>query len=340
NSPKEAKMNRITGFLVLGVLALAPVAGAEDDRQGYVTRLYEVGFLTRAVKDHKHHPLGLVPPDDGAMEPGFEEDRTGFMAVETVMATMQGLTSDWDDPASIQNTETCIIVVHKPEMHTRLDSFLETLRRIRGTTVTCTLRTYRILGPTGLPGGGVFSEKEGEAMISRFSTNKNLQLVRAWSLTGFNGQSVAAWEGSERPFLKDYDVEVAQKAAIADPIIWTIREGISFSIRPTVTESAHVLLDIRMTLAMLMGEVVDKHFQAERLGALEMPRICIQDFETSLLIPDGGVAVIGTFDRRQTVKPVVPAKEGEKEKGKEKAKPVLDPFFAVVHVKTKKAFGG
>ncbi|MHC4597822.1 MAG: hypothetical protein ACYS47_02340 [Planctomycetota bacterium] len=298
-------------------------------RTDMVTQVYDVGFLTRAVKDHGFKPLGLIPPPDVEAEEVDEEQETGAMEVGTVMAMMQGLTSDWDEPASIQNTETYIVVVHTVEVQRRMEALLETLKRKRSTTVTCTLRVYAVGGPTGLAGGGVFSEKEGDALTARLGSNPNLRLVKAWTLTGFNGQQVAGWDGKEQTFLRDYDAQVAQESAMADPVIATIREGVSFSLRSTVTEPSTVLLDIKTTLAKLEGEVQGHQYNAEKLGTLEKPLIRIQTFETSLLLPDGGVAVIGSFDR---AKPA-PTKAGEKDPASPEER-----FLVVVKARIRVAF--
>jgi hypothetical protein len=315
--------------ILAALFVAAAQARAVDKGRDMVTKVYDVGFLTRAVKDHAFKPLGLLPPHDAAVEAGDEEETSSAMEVETVMAMMQGLTSDWEDPASIQNTENYIVVVHTSEVQRRMEVLIETLKRKRSTTVTCTLQVYTVGGPTGLAGGGVFSKKEGEALAARLASHTNLSLVRAWTLTGFNGQRVAGWDGKEQTFLKDYDAQVAQESAMADPVMATIREGVSFSLRPTVTEPSTVLLDIKTTLAALEGEVQSHQYNAEKLGTLEKPVVRMQAFETSLLLPDGGVAVFGSFDRAKQAPPRPDAKSPA---------PVEKRFLVVVKVEVREAF--
>ncbi|MHC4778361.1 MAG: hypothetical protein ACYTFG_07295 [Planctomycetota bacterium] len=323
-------MTRIIFTAILALTATGTVRAADDGkRSDMVTRVYDVGFLTRTVKDHPMKSLGLLGPSDEAVEETSEEPEKGALEVETVLAMMQGMTSDWKEPASIQSSETFIVVVHTAPVQKRMEGLLESLRGKRGTTVTCTLKVYAVKGSTGLDGGGIFGEKEGKSFSAKIKANPSLALVQAWTLTGFNGQRVSAWEGQEQSYLKDYDAQVAQESAMADPVIATIREGISFTVRPTVTGPGTVLLDIRAAMAALAGAVEGHQYNAEKMGTLEKPVIRMHHFDTSLLVPDGGLAVIGSFDRAS---PEPSEEKGPKPEGAEKR------YLVAVSVKVREAF--
>jgi len=321
----------------LALIALLLLAGpllAEETGPEFLTRVYDVGFLTRTVRDHPFKPLGMITPSydmDGPVP--FEEEERGI-EIETVMAMLQGVTADWEDPASIQNTETYIIVVHREPVHKRIGILLDSIRNKRGTTVTCTIEAWSVTGPTGAGSEGVFPEKEGAAFLEKLGSGKNAKRVRAWILTGFSGQKVAAWEGTEQPYLRDYDVEVAQESSIADPMVETLREGMSFAIRPTVAGEGQVLLDIQATLATLLGDILEKDYKTEKMGALDRPVMHIQEFETSLLVPDRGVAVLGSFDAPAGTAPGASRPPGSEKRG---TGPV-PRYLVVVRVKVREAF--
>jgi hypothetical protein len=319
--------------VALASLAL-PLWAGEDAGAPYVTRVYDVGFLTRTVKDHPHKPMGMIPPRFEIEPEAPAAAERGGLEVETVTAMLQGVTTDWKDPASIQNTETYVIVVHRETVHKRIETLLESIRKKRGTTVTCMLRAYAVSGPTGLGGEGIFTETEGKAFVKRLESEANVREVRAWTLTGFSGQRIAAWEGVERLYLREYDAEVAQESAVADPMVATVREGMSFTVRPTVARSGEVLLDLKASLATLLGSIEEKNFNAEKMGSMEKPVLHMQEVQTSVLVPAGGYAVMGTFASEP--KPA-PSKTGEGQAAETPKTRLADRYLLVAHVVVREA---
>ncbi|GEM_PF-2756886 len=319
--------------VVLLILSASVCALEEGGSERYVTKVYDVGFLTRSVKDHECKEMGLLPVEN--YEPPKPAVASGGLEAETVLAMMQGLTLDWEEPASIQNTEGYIVVVHKAAVHRRMEALVESLKRKRGTTVTCVVRVYAVEAPTGLAGRGVFGAEAGEAMWERLGTSSALRLVQAWTLTGVNGQKVAAWEGRERTYLRDYDPQVAQESSMADPLVATLREGFAFAVRCTVAGSGHVLADVKASVASLAGEMEDKDFKTEGLGVLEKPEVAVQSFETSLLVPVDGVALIGSFEAEAATEK---GKPGGESAGEGSARPADAKHLFAIRVHVREAF--
>lgn len=290
-------MNRIAAAALLAILVALPAFAADDGTAGETTtKVYDVGFLTRGVLDREYKPLGLLQ-GEGYMDepPMIEIESEGGLDISTVMAMIQGVDEDWEHPASIESTERYIIVVHRKAVHLKIEALLMALRAKVGTTITCTFRAYRAVGAVDLAAGGSFEGKAGEELLAKLVGEGKLVLARSWTLTGFNGQQVASWEGTERPYVRDFDVEVAQDSAIADPIMGTIREGFSFAVRPSLAPPGQIVVDLKASMARLEGEVGEKETKAEMVGSLDVPRMRMLEIETTLFIPDGGIALVGSL---------------------------------------------
>lgn len=123
------------------------------------------------------------------------------------------------------------------------------------------------------------------------------RVLQAPSLTVYNTQRANITLVNQVSFIQDFDVEVAQTAFIADPIVSIIQDGLTLDVRPTISyDRKYITLELQPTIATLVRPIPT--FQTS-LGALttpvtlQLPETNIQKSQTTVRVPDGGSLVIG-----------------------------------------------
>ncbi|HGY92285.1 MAG TPA: hypothetical protein ENK43_14035 [Planctomycetes bacterium] len=133
-------------------------------------------------------------------------------------------------------------------------------------------------------------------------------VLTAPRLTIYNNQRANLTLVNQVSYVKDYDVEVAQTAFIADPLVDIVQDGLVLDVKPTVShDRKYVTLEVRPTVAILSRPI--QTFSTP-LGGLtsnviiELPEIEYRTAATTVTVPDNGWVVIGglksvtTVDRR------------------------------------------
>lgn len=127
--------------------------------------------------------------------------------------------------------------------------------------------------------------------------SRHARLLQAPSLTVYNTQRANITLVNQLSFIQDFDVEVAQTAFIADPMVSIIQDGLTLDVRPTIShDRKYVTLELQPTIATLLRPIPT--FQTN-LGALstpvtmQLPETSIQKSQTTVRVPDGGSLVIG-----------------------------------------------
>lgn len=144
------------------------------------------------------------------------------------------------------------------------------------------------------------------AMIVRAveKTNK-ANLLTAPILTASNTQRATVTMVSQTSYIKDFDVEVAQTAFIADPVIGTIQDGFALDVRPTISnDRKYVTLEVQPTVATILKPIPT--FSTSLSGTstpvtIQMPELRISRAQTTIKVPDGGSVMIGGLKRIQQV---------------------------------------
>ena len=84
-------------------------------------------------------------------------------------------------------------------------------------------------------GGTFLDQTMAEAVLRAVSKYGTSNIVDAPSLTVYNGQRASINVNNFVSFVKDFDVEIAQAAVIADPIIEVIADGVVLDVKPVVS---------------------------------------------------------------------------------------------------------
>ena len=123
------------------------------------------------------------------------------------------------------------------------------------------------------------------------------RVLQAPSVTVFNTQRANITLINQLTFIQDFDVEVAQTAFIADPIVGIIQDGVVLDVLPTVShDRKYITLQLKPTVANLRRPIPTF---TTSLGAfttpvtIQIPELNVQRAATTVRVPDGGTLLLG-----------------------------------------------
>lgn len=161
----------------------------------------------------------------------------------------------------------------------------------------------RILGNSLSATGGlsmgvtILDDTEVSMIFRAVEKTIHANQMAAPRLVIYNNQRANLTIVNQVAYLKDYDVEVAQTAFIADPLVDIIQDGLVLDVRPTVSfDRKYVTLEVRPTVATLQRPI--RTFVTPLSGLttaviIELPEIEYKSAETTVKVPDNGYVVIG-----------------------------------------------
>ncbi|MBI2922527.1 MAG: hypothetical protein HYY18_15860 [Planctomycetes bacterium] len=151
---------------------------------------------------------------------------------------------------------------------------------------------YTLVDDTGL-----------EAILRATRKDERARILTAPKLTVYNTQRANIFVASQIAYIRDYDIEIAQDAAIADPIVGTFQDGIALDVRPTISaDRKYITLEMRPTVANTVQDItnsfIDFIADPERRVItqplrIETPILRIQRVKSTVTVPDGGTLLVG-----------------------------------------------
>lgn len=99
--------------------------------------------------------------------------------------------------------------------------------------------------------------------------------------------------GETRTFVAEYDVEVAQEAQIADPLVLALTDGLDLGISVDVIEGGWVLLRVEGRCATL-EEAETREVGSTWIGNVQLPVVDSVVVAATAVVPDGGGILIGS----------------------------------------------
>jgi len=134
--------------------------------------------------------------------------------------------------------------------------------------------------------------------------SSNIQLVNDQVLSVHNTQRAYVTVVNQRAYIQDFDVEVAQFQAVADPQINILQEGIVLDVRPTIHhDRKYLTLEVQPTVAKV---VALRNFSSTLGGntspiQFQLPELEVQSVFTTATIPDGGSLMLGGLSRVRSI---------------------------------------
>ncbi len=135
-----------------------------------------------------------------------------------------------------------------------------------------------------------------EAILRAVEKSSMAEIINAQNLTVFNGQRANIVVQDHITYVKDFEVEIAQGAVIADPIVSVIKDGTILDVRPVVSSDRRfVTIEVRPTVANLV-EPIPTFRTSLAVGneiELQLPELRVQRLRTTVTIPDGATLMLG-----------------------------------------------
>ncbi|MBL9087847.1 MAG: hypothetical protein JNM10_11985 [Planctomycetia bacterium] len=252
--------------------------------------VYDVGDLAGAPPSRYGRETYTVPSSYTPPSPPALPERTPRFGLEGLPDLLRGATArgyfEAAEGASIQSFGTHLFVRADDARHAAIASTLASIRA--ATAATTRVRAVTIAVPAGaLPelwsgldaavadGGAGLLARPGARVLDRVA----LRLV--------DGQRDAVDAGRLEAVIGDYDVEIASKAAIGNPIVQTVFAGTTLDVT-AVPSAGAVLLDVRYTRSVLAG--IAK--APTTVGEVDLPSLRLLKHRGSLVMRSGTTRVL------------------------------------------------
>ena len=157
--------------------------------------------------------------------------------------------------------------------------------------------------PTVLTGSGGLSlqmtyldDVEVELILRAVRKSERINMATAPRITVFNTERANVTVLNQVSYIKDFDAEIAQAAAIVEPVVDVIQDGVVMDVRPIVSsDRRYITMDLRPTVAVLTRPI--PQFTASVATGtpvtLELPRLEVQRVRTTVTIPDNATVLLG-----------------------------------------------
>ena len=139
-------------------------------------------------------------------------------------------------------------------------------------------------------------DTEIEAILRAVSKRERVEQINAPNILVFNSQRANITLTHQISYVKDFDVEIAQAAAVANPVVAMVSDGVVLDVHPVVSaDRRFITMELRPTLAQLTLPIPT---YTTTLGVgqaitIQQPKLQIQRVRTTVTIPDGGTLLLG-----------------------------------------------
>jgi len=135
-----------------------------------------------------------------------------------------------------------------------------------------------------------------QLVLRAVSKSERVQLVTAPRILVHNTARANLSILNQVAYLQDFDVEIAQAASIADPVVAVIQDGVILDVRPVVSaDRRFITLELRPTVAVLKRPIEERvtTLGSQNSVTIMLPEVEIQRVRTSVPLPDKGTVLLG-----------------------------------------------
>ncbi|GEM_PF-5928564 len=271
------------------VLAFASVACA----QAMEVRIHDVSFLTTPIPDEPGDSLGAYDSGGPEQTEVAWEPFTPEQIIELVKREVEP--ESWASGNEIQWLEGAICVRAPGEVQEAVTKLLAGLASSIGPQIQIDVRRVRVSAALleKLAPAGPLDEARRKALEAALAAKAEAVLSSQGRVTAFSGQRVHVKDAMTVTYLRDYDCEIAQESAIADPIPSDVQEGTLVDVRPFASpDGTSIAIECRLRSATVLSmETFDTG--TPLLGTIQLPEVENTSLMTNVVVPDRGVALAG-----------------------------------------------
>lgn len=157
----------------------------------------------------------------------------------------------------------------------------------------------RVLSPTGglTAGWTLLDDTQLNVILRAVEKKQDAEIVNSQILSVLNRERGHVAVINQTAYVRDFDVEVAQAAFIADPKVDVIQDGIVLDVQPVIQhDRKYIILNLNPTVAELQRPIPT--FTTSLAGStlpvtLQLPNLTVTNFSTTAKVPDGGTVLLG-----------------------------------------------
>lgn len=135
-----------------------------------------------------------------------------------------------------------------------------------------------------------------QLILRAVSKSERVELVTSPRITVHNAARGNLSVLNQVAYVQDFNVEIAQAASIADPIVNVVQDGVVLDVRPVVSaDRRFITLELRPTIANLKRPIREfvTAIGAQNSVTIQLPEVELQKVRTSIPMPDGGTVMLG-----------------------------------------------
>ena len=139
-------------------------------------------------------------------------------------------------------------------------------------------------------------DAEVEVILRAVRKRERSEEIQAPRLLIYNNTRASMSFLRQISYIKDFDVEIAQASAVANPVVDTVNDGVSLDVRPVVdAELKFITMELRPTVMELQLPIATF---TTTLGvgqpiSIQLPSVILQRVRTTVTMPDGGTMMLG-----------------------------------------------
>jgi tetratricopeptide (TPR) repeat protein len=139
-------------------------------------------------------------------------------------------------------------------------------------------------------------DTEVEAVLRAVSKQERSEQIEAPRLLIYNNNRSHMSVLRQISYIRDFEVEIAQAAAVANPVVGTVYDGVALDVRPVVdADLKYVTMELRPTV-MSLDLPIPTFTTTLGVGqpiSIQLPRVRLQRVRTIITLPDGGTMMLG-----------------------------------------------
>lgn len=154
-------------------------------------------------------------------------------------------------------------------------------------------------------------DTEVELVLRAVAKQERSQTIDAPSLLVFNNVQASMHHLQNIAYIRDFDVEIAQFAAVANPVVGVVHEGVTLDVKPVVdADLKFITMELRPTV-MTLQLPIPTFTTTLGVGqpiSIQTPEVNLQKVRTTVTLPDGSTMMLGGMRlvERQNMRSTVP----------------------------------
>ena len=158
-------------------------------------------------------------------------------------------------------------------------------------------------GNSGLTNGGGLSlqfaylnDTELEVVLRAVEKQERSMMIASPRLLIYNNTRASMSVLRHKSYIRDFDVEIAQAAAVANPVVDVVRDGVVLDVRPVVSSDRRfITMELRPTV-MTLDLPIPTFTTTLGVGqpvSIQLPSVNLQRVRTTVTMPDGATLMLG-----------------------------------------------